>query len=471
MTSALLTIGRAMAYAEGRAIPIRSAFDIAPDPLATFGIALLRLATEEFVQAVAYGELGGTPEVVVRWNPLSMDVSDLEPFAAALVDYVDTMRRCEQPCRFWLGHKAALKTLDVLGARYHRNRNASPIIRRMGEICLAIVREARYPGQQIVVVETEVFRRHVVTGQAPVKDLHLGSLLAWVEPDPGKDPAEVADQRALVPISALLPAEVDKRVERLRNEAKGKKGKRDPIAADAARREIEGLLRKWVLVEWGWLVQGRRAFWDLGLLPMDADSPLVKESLGRTSFSFGIDLNSPNKPHSLARQLDDFEFNTELVETQAVDDDAVAREIAARKGKVLRATIHSVDQPSRGRKPCVLTLSVAQNVLRIRRGTSLRLLDSNVQGTVLDVDWDEATGETLIVVDLVNGVRSRPNPGASTEWSDSVPMDLRFKKKRTYDVLQSAAPPLVYGTGLPPARPRVLPPDDLTDVAAALKRR
>src|SRR6266540_6345963 len=221
MNATTETLGRVLARHQGRALPIRSTFALSEDPSPVFAIAPIKMVAEEIVQAIAFGDPDGPPQVVTRWNPLSRDAGDLEIFAAALNDYVEAVARGDQLPRFWLPHRSALTVVELLGHRYRTNQMASDSLRRMCWQCRAIAEEATYGGQQAVVIAGEVLRAHVLTGQAPVKDGHLGALLAWVAPAAGRDPAEVADEQALVPASGVLERSIDDRVEGLRREAIG----------------------------------------------------------------------------------------------------------------------------------------------------------------------------------------------------------------------------------------------------------
>src|SRR4029077_14663342 len=100
--SAIDVLARARARVGNRAVPIRERATFAPDPPTTFGIAAIRLVSEEHVQAIAYGSIDQTPAIVTRWHPLGRDSSDLAPFAAALDDYITDMLAAEILPRIWV---------------------------------------------------------------------------------------------------------------------------------------------------------------------------------------------------------------------------------------------------------------------------------------------------------------------------------------------------------------------------------
>jgi len=466
MNATTETLGRVLACHQGRALPIRSTFALSEDPSPVFAIAPIKMVAEEIVQAIAFGDPDGPPQVVTRWNPLSRDAGDLEIFAAALNDYVEAVARGDQLPRFWLPHRSALTVVELLGHRYRTNQMASDSLRRMGWQCRAIAEEATYGGQQAVAIAGEILRAHVLTGQAPIKDGHLGALLAWVAPVAGRDPAEVADEQALVPASGVLERSIDDRVEGLRREAKRGRG---PVAA-RARAEIETRLTQGALNEWELLLEARRAFWSLGLPEGPGLGPLVAESKRRSLYRLQQDLNPPSRPHSLARLVDDHEYAADLAEDADVRGDLHVRELARRKGRALLAEVVRVEQPRSSRRPCYVTLRTTQEVLRVRQGTALRDIGGRVEGRVEDV-W-EARGATLLRLELTRGVqRSRvPVVGDVTDWVDTAPHDLRRRRREVHDAMQAAASPLVYDQGVVGVGTSGSPSVDLLAVAERLRR-
>jgi hypothetical protein len=466
MNATTEVLGRLLARRQGRALPIRSTSALSPDPNSVFAIAPIKMVAEEIVQAIAFGDPDAMPQVVTRWNPLSRDAGDLETFAAALNDYVEAVASGDQLPRFWLPHRSALTVVELLGHRYRTNQMANDSLRRMGWQCRAIAEEATYGGQQGVAIAGELLRAHVLTGQAPVKDGHLGALLAWAAPAAGHDPAAVADERALVPASGVLERPIDDRVEGLRREAK--RG-RAPVAA-RARAEIEAHLARAALDEWQLMLEARRAFWSLGLPEGPGLGPLVAESRRHLLYMLRQDLNPPSRPHSLARLVDDHEYAADLAEDADVRGDLRVRELARRKGRALLAEVVQVQQPRSSRRPCHITLRTTQEVLRVRQGTVLRDIGGMVEGRVEDV-W-EADGATLLRLELIKGVqRSRvPAIGDRVDWVDTAPRDLRRRRREIHDAMQAAASPLVYGEGVVGVGASGPPSVDLLAMAERLRR-
>jgi hypothetical protein len=461
---ASLVVARAGAQFLGRAVPIRTSSLLSPDPEPVFGFAPIRVVSEQRVQAIAYGRLGSEPEIVVAWNPLSRDAAHLEQFAAALYDYLTRALAVGRLPRIWVPHPAALEILDLLGHRYRTNQNASETLRVMGRQCRALAQEAKYAGQQVVAVASSLLTDHVVTGQSPKEDHHLGALLAWIDPPPSVNPLQEASRAALVPAAAMLAREVDDRVEKLRRAAKG-----IGAAAASARSEIEDLLESGARAEWELLVRAREAFWGLGLPPADL-TKLVKASLERITWSLTSDRNPPSRTHSLARLLDAHEHAMELLEDASVRGDAAEQERARRKGKVVRTAVIGITQPNgHGRNPCSLQLRVEADVWRVRVGTVLQDVTGGIEGRVTGISED-GSGATILVLSVSKGVRSLAFPGLGTEidWADTVVYSGQFRRGQVYSEMEALAHPVVYGDELPAPVPRA-PSGDLLAIANALR--
>jgi hypothetical protein len=462
VSTAIDIVARALAYNERRAVPIRETSSLGPDPEPTFGIVLLKVVSEEQVQALSFGEMPGPPTIITRWNPLSRESGDLEPFAETLNTYITSMTAAGELPRFWLPNAATLTLVDLLAHRYRTNRNATETLRRMGWQCRVLSEEVRYRGQQVVVVAGDLLVGHVVTGQAPLKDRHLGALLAWVRPPSGVDPAVEADRRALVPAAAMLRRDEDDRIELLR-----KRAKRGDLAA---RSEIERILGTAAQREWDLLLEARAAFWELGLTPAPGLERLRRESL--TRLMRPQDRGPAAEVHALSELLDEYEYALAVTEDVDVRGDERVRERARRAGRAIAFEVLDVIQPRRGRFPCSLVLRTSQEVLRIRLNTQLSLLPGGVDGRVTEIRGEDGRFPgSIIRLQVTRGVRSIPGRGARVDWVDSVPFDGRFLKSAVYRTLAATRPPLAYAEGLPPAVPRRVPARDLGRVAARLRRR
>jgi hypothetical protein len=461
--SAIDILARARARAANRAVPIRERAALSADPPAAFGIAAIRLVSEEHVQAIAYGRIDRPAEIVTRWHPLGRDSSDLAPFAVDLDAYLADALTAAQLPRIWVPTTATLDLLEMMGHRFHSNREAAPEIQRMGKQLRALAEEASIPGQQVVAVARSLLAESVATGQSGAEDAHLGALLAWIVPEPGRDPAEVAAERALVPAAAMLDRRLDDAVEALRKEAK----RNNPRGA-AARRRIEELLAHGAQTEWQLLVDARRAYLRLGLRTEHLDG-LRGESRERFAYAMSVFPNPGRAPTALLRELDRAEHAIALVEDLDLIDYAT-RERARRNGRVFEAEVLAWADPDPRRNGFEIELHVPQDILRARRSSDIRLLDGKVAAHVLAVEAHAAGGYRL-TVRVSAGVRSRAQVAVGTraDWTDSGVRDLRFRRQRSQRFVKDQAPALVYGE-LPLPIPRTLPPGSLADLVDGLRR-
>jgi hypothetical protein len=459
-------LARARALEARRAVLVRENIALASDPMPVFGIAPVKLVSEEIVQAIAYGHIGGQPQVTVRWNPLSRESQELEPFAEALDDYVMGALDNGQLPRIWLPHRAALTLVDLLGWRYRTNQQASDRLRRMGWQCRALAEEAAYPDQQVVAIAGDLLIDHVVTGQVPIKDFHLDALLAWLEDLGDADPTEEADRRALVPAAAMLERRHDDRVEHLRKIAK-----RGGPMSSAARGEVERLLREGALREWDLLTRGRAALWGLGLPTMPGVDALADGSRDRITYALTNDLSPPTNPHSLSRLLDRHENAAEAVEAATVMGDQYVRELARQDGRAVRGQVVRIDQATRNRHPCTIHVRTDQTVLRVRRGTELRMVGGRVDARVAAITED-TTGARVLELSVIKGVYASmlPSIGGVVELVDAVHRDHSFHRNKAYTAMQAAAHPLVYGDALPAPVARTGLPRDLLGASRRLRR-
>lgn len=464
MTVLIDAVARAVAYTDRRPVVSRSTSTLSPEPRNVFGIALIKVASEEQIQAIAYGDPDGEPQVLVRWNPMSRESGDLEAFAAALDAYLAAAGAAGDLPRIWVPHGKAVELLDVLAWRYRTNRQATDELRRMGGQCRAIVEEHRMPDQQVVAVAGDLLKAHVTTGMSPLKEAHLGAILAWVAPEPGTDPVVESEIAALRPASGLLERPDDDLIEALRKQAKR--------GDERARARIEGILERGVRSEWARLIRSRRAFLNLnlGLAVSPRIGDLVQESRDRITWALAANPNPPTRPDALSAMLEREEYALDLRADVDVRTDARVRERARRAGRAIAASVVGVVQPRPRFRPCTLVLRTEQAVLRVRRGTTLSDIVGRVDGRVAAVREEPGTGATLIELEVERGVRSIPALGAAGDWVDSLPFDAGPMMARVNRALRDQQPALAYDEQLPPPIPRDLGGVDLLAISQRLRR-
>jgi hypothetical protein len=468
MTSYIMAAARIAARKIGRAVLVVDRFAITPETSdRVFGIAPIRVVSEQRPQAIAFGLLSGPPRIITIPNPLGRSSQELEPFADALNEYVVEALRNDRMPRIWLPHQSALELLDILGHRYRTNKQASQKLQQMGAQCRAFVEEAKYSGQQAVAIAGDLLRSHVATGQSAVEDAHVDALLAWIDPPDGTAAASEASARSLYPAASMLERADDDKVENLRVRAKKLKGQ----ARQDTFSQIDCLLRAAAEREWDLLVRARTAYWSLPLnvLPLDK---LVAASTGRLLFALMNSPDPPSNPHSLARLLHEYEDALEITEDISVRYDNTAWERARRKGKAFAAVVIDVHQPNPSRNPCTLFLRTRQPVLRLRPGAKWALIDGKVEGRVRSVTED-AHGNTIIEFLLEKGVRKsqRPGIGSVGRYVDSVPFGGHFLHDKVMKAVKQRRPAIAYDTNLPAPSGRLLPEGSLVTLGEGLRQR
>jgi hypothetical protein len=394
---------RVAARYHGRAIPTRRSGILSPDPNTTIGVATIKIVTEEQVQAIAFGRIGQEPQILVRLDPISRDVSDLTPFATFLTGIADEAHAQDGALRVWVPHAGTLESLDVLGHRYWRNQQAPDVIRRMGEICRIVAHEQSFPGQQTIADAAALLRAHVITGMTPIEEGHLHAILAWLDPAV-REPLQEARDRIRVPASGVLPntpdQPLDERVDRLRREAKGATGARQTIVQG----QISSILAQAVRREWDLMVEARDAFLRLAL-PTPGLADLLKDSAKRIKDGIEKGHFPARSPEKLTIQLGQMEVGQQRADQIAVENDPVLRAQSRSAGAVVLGHVGVLDQPQAGRKPCSIQIDSDQRVIRLRRDDKVKILNSNVTGVVRGVDVAPGGG-VRVTIEITNGVKS-----------------------------------------------------------------
>lgn len=467
MTSTDELLRRVCARSLGRAVPYRSTYSLATDPAQTFAVAFVRVAAEERVQAVAFGDPRQPPQTLTIVRPLARHADDLLLFARALDEYLTRCTTESIPARIWLGHPAAFAVLDLLGHRYATNRFASEPLRRMGRACRALCDEAEFADQQAVAIAGHLLAAHVVTGQSPAEDRHLGALLAWLDPSPGTDPAEEARRRALTPAASLLAKDDDDQVEDWRRAERACKSQSE---GELLRRRIRERLTAGVLYEWNLLTEAREAFWRLDLPYAPKLEDVQRASAARLARTLSYGGSALSYPDQLVRRLDELEYAAACAEERDACYDEQVRERLRGQGRVIVGRIVAVEQPVSGSAPCTITLITDQTILRVRPGTRLKSTDGRFRARVL-ADGGAGGEERRLTLRVTSGVRRDRVPAAGEVvcLTDTIPFDGRHTKRQTCAQMRLAASPVIYGGRLPEGVLRALPPGSLIEAAENLR--
>jgi hypothetical protein len=150
--------------------------------------------------------------------------------------------------------------------------------------------------------------------------------------------------------------------------------------------------------------------------------------------------------------MNELEYLLALVETLDVRYDRCVRERKRYEGRVFLAEVVGVVQRRPNRKPCTLLLRTRQEVLRVREGTRLQVLDAKVNGRVTVARSTDTPGETLVELELKRGVREgdRPPLGAMVDLADTVLLDTTVRQRKVYLQMRAEPPTLAERALRPP---------------------
>ncbi|WP_375396404.1 hypothetical protein [uncultured Sphingomonas sp.] len=178
---------RLRALQRGQAVPIVSQRQVVIQPDARI-ITLLAMAGEDTsVHAAAIGRFGDAPQIGIVADPRRRD--DQYGLLRWMLPMFET---CYAECRaagtfpqLWVSSAGALGHLDTLADRLRFTDE--PDIQRLGELWTYAGERSPIDGQQALISASGALRMHFATGQQEAEDEHLGSLLTWIEPTPGRD--------------------------------------------------------------------------------------------------------------------------------------------------------------------------------------------------------------------------------------------------------------------------------------------
>jgi hypothetical protein len=384
------------------------------------GIAPIRRSGDERLQAVAFGRMREKPRVAVLLDPLDPGDPGLEEAG----DLLDDRLRDPGGCQLWLPDGEGLRALAVEGARA-RSRRVPAGRSRFGACCRALARIHALPGQQAVAVATAVLADHLVTGQTPSEDAHLGARLAWDAPLPGVPPTRLAAVRRGRPGPSLLPVEAEDRVESLR--ARIRSGRAEPDARD----EVAWLLSWWAEEAWLLLEAAWHAYGALPLPPLPGIGELERDS--RTELEQLLE-GVPRFDAHLGRavaELGKREAWRARFEDLNVRGDPVWREISRREGRVVSASVRR----ARGR---TLLLRTGLGPRRLRVGTRVKDEQDRVEGVVAAIRPDDAGA--WISVRVTRGKTASLPVGEGVDWLDTVVFRGRSPRVSGADAFAGAPP-------------------------------
>lgn len=187
MSDLIEVVARLRALQNGQAVPITRQRQVFIQPHARI-LTLLAMAGEDTsVHGVAIGQLGSPPEIAITPDPRQRD--DQYDLLRWLLPYFESyFAECLAVGDFpqiWVSSGGSLGHLDTLADRLRFTDD--PEVQRIGTLWTYAGERSPIAGQQALVSATAALRAHYATGQQEAEDEHLGALLTWIEPPPGRD--------------------------------------------------------------------------------------------------------------------------------------------------------------------------------------------------------------------------------------------------------------------------------------------
>lgn len=478
MADYLNVVARMRALQRGQAIPIVSQRQLVIQPHALI-ITMISMAGEDTsVHGVAIGRFGGAPRIRIVADPRRRD-DQYELLRSLLPDIESYFAHCLNEGTFpqlWVSSDGALGHLDTLADRLRFTDD--PEVKRLGVLWTYAGERSPIAGQQALISATSVLRAHYATGQQESEDEHLGALLTWIEPPPGRDILTSVALAEKQPMGAKTDPWFDANklqpAVELFNQARKAN---DSIAVQFHEARIRQLLEEVIRPIY---TATQRA---IGILQASRwkQNPVLNQLAEQESTEFvrfmaaraeGHLLPYRDSPKAGAFKIVSRERAVANVEAGSVRYDRAARERAVDGGKVLRATLierHKVKvAPRLFEYPVILTSH--QSGLHLRSGDILWSLDSpRLSIRIVDVErrgpfsWITAVAEEgkTSVMGLTVGTALDFGP-KSPNWGDAV---REFKQMG----IRLASQPWTHSETMPQSSPLQLGrPNDLLSAVEGL---
>ncbi|MDO9021264.1 MAG: hypothetical protein Q8S73_22875 [Deltaproteobacteria bacterium] len=467
---------RLRAWDEGRAIANGHTLPwLRADAADRLVLAFVRMGGESSPWGLCVGRPDAPPEFFTCAEPRNADLHAAFVLAAAgaLLRHVEhpslladderlMLLAMEAPLRarvrlrqLWVPGPSHLDMLHFLDFRYtHANTGDPKVVRRLqalGRVCGWLFRESTRPGQVRVFDATARLRRAYTFPAEPVRQAHLGYLLAWLEADRTRD-ERLAEARARedLPVSVTMSPEYERAtLEPLVTRYNAAKD--DPPAQALLAREIHDALVPELRRRWELTVQAMAA--------LDADprasNPHLDAVVDLGSAEYfheywkneakGLDPNLSDEqrrylvhdpetdyaPARAARRYFAHLHAAELAAGELVHGDATLVEQSLDAGNALRGTIRAVEREAvAGKKsgPILWTIECsADDSLRLREETSVCLVGARKRiGRIRSLATVGAV--RTVVLQMTDGLtkRSLPNEPDAADASALVGATVTF---------------------------------------------
>lgn len=226
MTQSLETIRRIHAWHAGKPLQRGEVINVhVADDNDIFIMAFLRMGGESRPWGIAYGTASEQPHVVTVPEGRNRDlVGDMViACAPALLEFFRHPEFSDdgpavstsQPLRqLWVPGQSHVEMLHYLAAAYARTqwpRADVDTLRAIGNLANCLFIEGQRPGQQTLISATEALQRAFIFPTAPVRQGHLGHLLAWLRGGNTRDSRQRAAQEAeKLSVATVLSPDIER---------------------------------------------------------------------------------------------------------------------------------------------------------------------------------------------------------------------------------------------------------------------
>lgn len=377
-------VARLRALQHGQAVAITRQRQLVIQPHARI-VTLLAMAGEDTsVHAVAIGRFGAPPEIAITPDPRSRD--DEYDLLRWLLPHFETYyAECLAANTFpqiWVSSGGALGHLDTLADRLRFTDDAE--VQRIGTLWTYAGERSPIAGQQALISATAALRAHYMTGQQESEDEHLGALLTWIEPPPGRDILAAVATAEAQPMGVKTDPQFDSielqpavaGYNRARNA-----GEPDNVLAfhrSQIQRKLESVIRPIYAATQRAIALLSEPRWQLNpALAVLAEQEAAEFAQFMAARQEGHYLPYRDQPKAGAFKIVAREKAVSNVEAGTLRHDRSARERGVASGAVLRATL--TDNQRIKLAPRVfeirLVLSSQQDRLHLRAGDELWSLD------------------------------------------------------------------------------------------------
>ncbi len=384
MADLLSVVARMRALEQGEAVPIVSQRQVLIQPHARI-VTMLSMAGEDTsVHAVAIGQLGVAPQIMVAPDPRRRD-DQYELLRWLLPQFEEYYAHCRAEGSFpqiWVSSDGALGHLDTLADRLRFTDDAD--VKRLGELWTYAGERSPIAGQQALISATAALTAHYATGQQETEDEHLGALLTWIEPPAGRDILAAVAMAEEQPMGAKTDpgfdtAQLQPEVA-LFNKARQENDTRaQAFHADRIRQMLETVIRPIYTATQRAMALLSQPRWKdnpaLDLLGTQEAADFAQFMLNRDD---GYRLPYNDSPKAAAFKIVARERTVGNVEAAFVRYDHAARERGAEGGTVLRGTMVERDKVRLAPRKFEtrIVLSTPQESLHLRAGDEIWNLDA-----------------------------------------------------------------------------------------------